>query len=183
MVPLAEVHAAGLWCAVGRDSGIWNWFTSNPQSPEEMKQYIAKADCAFSKGERLPFACIINGEVAGSTSYRHIEVSNSRLEIGSTFFGSKFQGGPYNVESKLLLLDHAFNELEVNRVETIVAVENSRSQHAVEKLGFKLEGTLRQYIKQVSGSADVRMYSILRDEWPEKRPLLVDRIKQKSTCL
>jgi ribosomal-protein-serine acetyltransferase len=68
------------------------------------------------------------------------------------------------------LLDYAFRNLGMNRVEIRCATGNTRSRAIPERLGFKEEGTVRQAEWLYDHYVDHVVYSMLRDEWCEKNP-------------
>jgi RimJ/RimL family protein N-acetyltransferase len=88
----------------------------------------------------------------------------------------------YNKECKLLLLQYAFEVLNFNRVGFHVAHVNTRSQKAVEKIGAVKEGVLRKHSYQADGSTrHTVLYSIISDEWPEKKEILIQMIVSSDT--
>jgi N-acetyltransferase len=82
-----------------------------------------------------------------------------------------------NPESKLLLLTHAFEVLDVQRVAFITDVRNLHSQAANAKLGATREGVLRSHMVSQGGRMrDSVVFSIIADEWPRLREMLQARI-------
>jgi RimJ/RimL family protein N-acetyltransferase len=79
------------------------------------------------------------------------------------------------------LLRYIFGDMEFGRVDFKVAGQNIRSQKAVEKIGGVREGVLRRYsIRNDGVPSDVVYFSILADEWPERKEMLegmVDKFK------
>ena len=90
----------------------------------------------------------------------------------------KFGGKVYNKECKFLLLRYAFEILHFNRVGFHVAHQNLRSQKAVEKIGGVKEGMMRKHSYRPDGSIrHTMMYSIINEEWPEKKKKLLELIE------
>jgi ribosomal-protein-serine acetyltransferase len=67
------------------------------------------------------------------------------------------------------LVDHAFDEPKLNRVQIRCAVGNTKSQAIPERLGFTNEGTLRQAGRLYGRFVDIVIYSTLADEWQRLR--------------
>jgi RimJ/RimL family protein N-acetyltransferase len=93
------------------------------------------------------------------------------VEIGWTWLAASAQGTGINVDAKLLLLRHAFEQLGVARVDIKTDARNHRSRSAIEGLGATFEGILRKWSRSwVPGEEgrlrDSAMYSIIDVEWP-----------------
>lgn len=120
----------------------------------------------------LPFAVIdrSDGAAVGMTTYMNIDAANRRLEIGSTWYSRRVQRTALNTECKLLLLRHAFEMLGCIAVEFRTHILNVASRRAIERLGAKLDGVLRQHMVMPNGSLrDTCVYSIIAPEWPTVR--------------
>ena len=165
-------HLAGLQEAV-KDGELWRlWYTMVP-SPEQMAAEIERRLGLQAQATMLPFAVIDTQrqQVAGMTTYMNIDSANRRLEIGSTWYRQNVQRTALNTEAKRLLLGHAFEAQSCIAVEFRTHVFNQQSRRAIERLGAKLDGVLRQHqINQhpLAGHAlrDTCVYSIIDSEWP-----------------
>jgi RimJ/RimL family protein N-acetyltransferase len=118
----------------------------------------------------LPFAVIESRSQAiiGSTRYHDIVPTVARLEIGYTWYASRWQKTHVNTACKLLLLRHAFDVLKAQLVGWRTDNFNSASQRAIERLGAHKDGVLRHHALRRDGSVrDTVMYSLLAGEWPE----------------
>ena len=108
-----------------------------------------------------------SGELVGSTRYLNIDAANRRLEIGGTWYAAHAQRTGINTECKLLLLTHAFEVLHCIAVEFRTDWFNQRSQAAIERLGAKRDGVLRNHRIMPDGRIrDTVCYSIISSEWP-----------------
>lgn len=120
--------------------------------------------------------------VIGSTSLYDLDLTESRAEIGATWFDRSCWGGPYNAESKLLLFGYAFDDLRLARLALRTDNLNVRSQQALSRLGLVHEGTLRSHMRRQDGTRrDSLYYSLLADEWPAVRDRLRARVAAKTT--
>ncbi len=110
-----------------------------------------------------------------STYYPSL-IDQGGVEIGTTFLHRDVRGSVINQESKLLMLEHAFDS-GVVRVQFRVDTRNLRSQAAVAQIGAVREGTLRRDRLTWTGYVrDTVYFSTLRDEWPEIRSELRSRL-------
>ena len=165
--PLSADHNDGL-AAAANDGELWKlWYTAIP-SPEGMAAEIARRLDLQAHGSMLPFTSVDDtGRVAGMTTYMNIDATNKRVEIGSTWTATRLQRGPFNTGCKLLLLGHAFEQLGCIAVEFRTHFFNQQSRRAIERLGAKLDGVLRNHQRAGNGTLrDTCVYSIVESEWP-----------------
>lgn len=167
LVPLSQDHHDDLVEAV-RDGELWNlWYTMVPR-PENVRAEIERRLTLQRSGSMLPFAVLDpNGKAVGMTTYMDIDATNRRVEIGSTWYRKAVQRTPLNTECKLMLLQHAFEHLQCIAVEFRTHFFNHQSRRAIERLGAKLDGILRNHRRLPDGSLrDTCVYSIIASEWP-----------------
>lgn len=165
--PLTRDHATDLADAV-RDGELWKlWYTSVP-SPEGMAAEIDRRLAMHAAGTMLPFTVFDAGDrAAGMTSYMHLDATNRRVEIGSTWLRLSVQRSALNTGCKLLMLQHAFETLQCIAVEFRTHRMNLQSRKAIERLGAQLDGILRAHQRLPDGSLrDTAVYSITAAEWP-----------------
>lgn len=170
LVLLKPAHADALAAAV-RDGELWRlWYTIVP-SPERMVAEIDRRLALRAAGSMLPFAVLDAGGVpVGMTSYMHIDAVHRRVEIGSTWYARRVQRTALNSECKLMLLRHAFEVLDCIAVEFRTSFLNHQSRRAIERLGARLDGVLRNHQRHADGSLrDTCVYSIIASEWPAIR--------------
>lgn len=107
-------------------------------------------------------------QIIGSTRFLDIDYQQKRLEIGFTWITPTKWRTPINTECKYLLLKYAFEQLSVNRVQIKTDHENKRSQAAIERLGAKKEGILRNHMIRSNGTIrNTVVYSIIDSEWSD----------------
>ena len=171
LVPLSLTLHDDLVTAT-RDGELWKlWYTFVP-SPEKMSDEITRRLGLHEKGSMTPFAVIENasGKAVGMTTYMNVDAPNRRVEIGSTWYAKRVQRTRINTECKLMLLTHAFETLECIAVEFRTSFFNQQSRRAIERLGAKLDGILRNHLIMPEGSRrDTCVYSIIENEWPAVR--------------
>jgi len=171
LVPLSLDHHDGLVAAVS-DGELWRlWYTSAP-APEAMLGEIQRRLGLLESGSMVPFTVVDpgSGEIVGMTTYMNVDAANRRVEIGSTWYAQRVQRTALNTEAKLLLLEHAFERLGCIAVEFRTHFMNQQSRRAIERLGAKLDGILRNHVIAANGTLrDTCVYSILASEWPTVR--------------
>ena len=175
LVPLVTEHHDDLVEAV-LDGELWRlWYTAIP-TPEGVAAEIKRRLGLQDQGAMLPFAVIENatGKAVGLTTYMNIDNGNRRVEIGSTWYRRRVQRTALNTECKMLLLQHAFEQLQCIAVEFRTHFFNQQSRAGIERLGAKLDGVLRSH--QVNPHPDAKgslrdtcVYSVTAPEWPTVR--------------
>lgn len=179
--PLAAAHHDAL-AAAAADGRLWElWFTSVPE-PERTREYIAAALAGQEARHMLPWAVreLSSGAIVGSTRYHDIIAAADRVEIGYTWYASRWQRSHVNTACKLLLLEHAFGALRCKVVGLRTDNFNFASQKAIEALGAKKDGVIRHHQPRRDGTVrDTVLYSILASEWPDIRRHLLLRLSRK----
>ena len=177
--PLTVDHRDAMVEAV-QDGELWNlWYTAIP-SPDTMHAEIERRLNLQTQGSMLPFAVLDpNGRALGMTTYMNVDVTNRRVEIGSTWYRKSAQRTGINTQCKLLLLSHAFEDLQCIAVEFRTHFFNHQSRRGIERLGAKLDGVLRNHSLSRDGTLrDTCVYSIVASEWPAARAHLTWQLKQ-----
>ncbi len=172
--PLRKEHRDALVNAAA-DGKLWTlWFTSVP-SEESIDDYIETALLDKKAGRSLPFVVIeqATNKVIGSTRFCNADPINKRVEIGYTWYAKRYQRSAVNSHCKRLLLQHAFETLDVIAVEFRTHWHNQKSRTAIARLGAKQDGVLRNHQKMSDGSyRDTVVFSIIDQEWPVVRKSL-----------
>jgi RimJ/RimL family protein N-acetyltransferase len=184
--PLAHRHAAELARAAEEDRGSYE-FTWVPRA-DEVASYIDAQLARAKTGRLLPYAqvSLATRRAVGATSYWEPRRwrSDDRLdavEIGFTWLGAAAQGTGVNAEAKLLLFRHAFEEWAVSRVDLKTDARNARSRAAIQSVGARFEGVLRNWSRSWAPGEDGRLrdsaiFSVTSAEWPECRARLEERV-------
>ncbi len=180
--PLAPEHFPAL-LAQAQEQEIWHYFrTGSLEDPQRLKAWIDQGLLARQSGREYPFVIFdqASGRIAGSTRFREIDPANRSLEIGGTWLGRDFRGTSINRNAKFLMLRFAFESLRVVRVQFRTDLRNLRSQRAIERLGALREGVFRKdFIYDDGYQRSTVFYSILEEDWPRVRNLLLSEIKSR----
>ncbi|TVX94377.1 GNAT family N-acetyltransferase [Paenibacillus agilis] len=186
LVPLEQHHAEELYEA-GCYKEIWTYLPIVVNSLDDMRSWIEAALSRKKQGFEYPFA-VLNKETnvcIGSTRFMNMDLQNKGLEIGWTWYTPALWRSRVNTECKYLLLQYAFEQLQLIRVQLKADTRNERSNQAIARLGAVREGILRQ--DRVLPDGYIRnayIYSILDKEWPEVKQRLeqyLERIVQNES--
>jgi N-acetyltransferase len=185
--PLARHHEQNLFEAA-QDERIWRWMPYDASaSPETFHAWLEDALAASESGTEAAFATVDagTGDPVGSTRYLALRPEHRVLEIGWTWLAPAYWQTGANVEAKMLMLEHAFENLGCLRVELKTDSRNERSRAALAALPAQFEGIFRKHMLVRGGQRrDSAYYSIIDDEWPEVRENLErrrDNIREKET--
>ena len=175
--PMTEAHVPGL-AAVGLDDSIWeHMLYGKVRSEADIRHWVRDI---LSRPD-LPFVVVhlASGRVAGATRYLNIVPEHRGLEIGGTWYGVEFQRTAVNTECKYFLLEYAFETLNCIRVQFKTDLRNERSQRAIERLGAKREGVLRNHMILSDGRyRDSVYFSIVDTEWPGVKNQLAEKLNR-----
>lgn len=177
--PLSPDDAAALADAAADGELSTLQYTSVPP-PDRMGAWVEQCLRMQEAGTVLPFVTrrLSDDRVIGMTTYLNVEPEHRRLEIGQTWNAASAQRTGTNTDSKLLLLTHAFEELDCIAVDFRTHWLNQQSRRAIERLGAKLDGVLRNHRIMADGTLrDTAVYSILPHEWPAIRAELRRRLR------
>lgn len=184
--PLSHGHVADLALAAEEDRGTYE-FTWVPRA-DEVAAYVDAQLARAATGRLAPYAQIsrATGRAVGATSYWEPRswLSDDKLdaiEVGFTWLARSAQGTGVNAESKLLLFRHAFEEWTVSRIDLKTDARNTRSRAAIENVGARFEGVLRNWSRSWAPGEEGRLrdsaiFSITAEEWPECRGRLEERV-------
>ena len=180
--PMARERADAIAAVLARaaaDGNMWESKVTYIPTPEKAAAYVETALVELDAGLSLPFSTVdrASGRTIGSTRYMNIEAPHRRLEIGTTWIGKSFQRTAINTEAKYLMLKHAFETLRCIAVDLRTHEKNLQSRAAIERLGAKLDGLLRNHRILPDGSLrNTATYSIIDAEWPDVKARLEARL-------
>lgn len=178
--PLSVSHSADLAAAAEEDRGAYG-FTVVPRE-WEVEEFLAAHSTRAKDGVLAPFAQIRqrDGRAVGVTAYWDPRFWPGRavpdaglcaIEVGWTWLAASAQRTGINVEAKLLLCEYAFETLGVVRVGFSADARNERSRRAIEGLGARFEGVMRQWSPsrapgELGLLRDSAIFSVIASEWP-----------------
>ena len=156
--------------AAAADGGLTELFFTNVSGLSDPDAFMAATFKERDFGRAMPFAVETpEGMLVGLTRYMRMSAVHKRLEIGGTFYAKSVQRSCVNTEAKLLLLTQVFEVMGCNAVQIRTDWFNKRSQAAIERLGAKRDGVLRNHQVMDGRVRDIVVYSIIASEWPGVR--------------
>jgi RimJ/RimL family protein N-acetyltransferase len=172
--PIAERHREGLREAAEREPQIHRF--TNLYSFGFDRWF----DLALASDNEVPFVVVAGGRPVGSTRYLNIELLHRRAEIGWTWLERSQWGSGVNVETKYLLLEHAFDRAGLMRVEFKTDARNLRVRGALLGIGATFEGIFRKHMVLPDSIRDSAWYAITDDDWPRVKPMLQAKIERHA---
>jgi RimJ/RimL family protein N-acetyltransferase len=133
-----------------------------------MRTYVEAALANRENKKEYPFIVFDKKtqQYAGSTRYYDIQLEFQTLQLGYTWYGKEFQGTGLNKHCKFLLLQFAFEQMGMLRVEFRADNNNEKSIAAMKSIGCVVEGVMRQNVPLAAGGRrDSIILSILKSEW------------------
>ena len=181
--PMSLDHVDGLVAAATEDRATYG-FTEVPADHASMTAHVTHLLALHARGSDVPLTTCDarTGRVLGATrflwirSYFGAEMPDA-VEVGGTWLGASAQRTGANTDAKLLMLTHAFDVWGVQRLDLKTDARNARSRDAIERLGARLDGVMRNwqpsYVPGEEGQPrDTALYSIIPSEWPAIRERL-----------
>jgi RimJ/RimL family protein N-acetyltransferase len=175
--PLRADHIDEIAAAGSGDRSSFG-FTQVPDGRDEAADYVRWLLDDAAHGRAAPFVQrrVADRLVVGCTRFLNPMWPLGRddpdeVEIGGTWLSASAQRTPINSEAKLLLLSHAFDVWQAQRVAICTDARNEQSRRAIERLGATFEGVLRRHRRstragEIDALRDTATYSIITDEWP-----------------
>lgn len=181
--PLQQSDADRWIAALGEPASaaeLWRGMTvPRPTTDAEAHRIVADHLARQEAGQSVCFTQLeaTSGKLVGLTTYYDIDPAQRALAIGWTWIARPYWSTGVNPESKLLLLQRAFDVLGAVRVVWHVDIRNERSQAAVAKLGATREGVLRKHKLRPDGTwRDTVLFAMTDDDWPACAQQLRDRV-------
>ncbi|WP_394774707.1 GNAT family N-acetyltransferase [Flavobacterium sp.] len=178
--PLQESDVDNLLEISINEPETWKYSLVGADGKENLIKYIQSAIKNREDKREFPFIVFDkkSQKYAGSTRFYDMQLDYKTLQLGYTWYGSAFRGTGLNKHCKYLLLQFAFETLEMERVEFRADNNNERSIAAMKSIGCKVEGVLRSHMPTVNKETrrDSIVLSILKNEWFNE---VKENLKQK----
>lgn len=146
-------------------------------SLEDAREFIIQNRTAADEKKSEGLGIFYKKVFAGTVGFVKFDWNSKFFEIGY-WIAKDFEGQGIMTKSVKALIDYAFDRLEMHRAEIHCATENTKSRAIPERLGFQLEGVLRESQWRHTRFFDMAIYGILADEWREKTKNLKGKIKK-----
>lgn len=177
LVPMTMQHLPD-YCLAGNYPAVWQHMPINRAKNHAIaRPWMQEAIDEMSQGLQLAFITIDkkSNKVIGSTRLFRFNKKDLTIELGHTFITPAFQRTYANSHAKYLLLKHAFEYLNLARVEICTHENNQQSRHAISRIGGHFEGILRKHRRTPNGGyRNTALFSIIDDEWPRVEQQLLN---------
>lgn len=166
LIEITPIHAGSLFAILSLDEVTRYYGTDTFKSIEEAKKLIDMFQKNFYEKRSMRWGIVLkeNNKFIGTIGLNGLQLKNKKAEIGYEIHPSYWRKG-YSSEAIKEILRYSYQELGLNRIGAVVYLENKASSNLLEKLGFKKEGELRDYLFQNNSFHTTNMFSLLKREW------------------
>ena len=164
---LEERHAPQAFVAVDRDREYlrqWLPWVNPTKSAEDTRAFIKTTLQQFANNEGFAAGIWRDGDYIGTIGFHKIDWLNRKVELGY-WLAEAFQGRGIITDACRAMLDYAFSEWKLNRVEIHCATGNAKSCAIPKRLGFQLEGTIREGQILNGKAVDICVFGMLAVDW------------------
>jgi RimJ/RimL family protein N-acetyltransferase len=183
LVPMTMQHLSA-YCLAGNYPQVWQHMPINRSASHDIaRPWMQEAVDEMSQGRQIAFVIMDKNTdtVIGSTRLFRCNEQDNTIELGHTFITPDFQRTYVNSHAKYLLLKHAFERLEMTRVEICTHENNQQSRHAIARIGGHFEGILRKHRRTPHGDyRNTAIFSIIDDEWPQVKTALLNTARNSG---
>ncbi|UNK18141.1 GNAT family N-acetyltransferase [Paenibacillus sp. N3/727] len=169
--PLVPEHARALFELTDRSRDRlrqWLPWVDSVTEVDHTTNYIKGAMKQAADNGGFSAGIWVREELTGTISFHEIDWHNRSVGIGY-WLDKQFQGQGLMTSACRALTDHALMRMGLNRVEIRCATTNRRSRAIPERLGFVLEGVIREAEKLPQGFVNHAVYGMIRSEWKRMR--------------
>lgn len=162
-------HADELYALIDKSReriGQWLAFPSQTNQVEDTHSFIEKSLKRLAENNGYWAGIWYKNEIAGSIGFLYIDWEAKKTEIGY-WLGNEFTGKGLAAKSVKQFIGHAFNDLDLRKVEINAASRNVKSRSIPERLGFTQEGVIRSYEYLNEEYHDRVIYGLLKEEWKD----------------
>jgi ribosomal-protein-alanine N-acetyltransferase len=176
---LREILAsdAADWHAYMSDPRVYEYISTPIMSLADVEGLIGMLADGFGKKRQIRWALVEpeTGRMIGDLGFNAFHTRDRRAEVGYGLSPEHWRRGLMTC-SLASIIDYGFENLALNKIEATVNVNNERSSGLLRKLGFELEGTLRDYRNRRGVFGDALSFGLLKREWASRRSTLPRRL-------
>jgi RimJ/RimL family protein N-acetyltransferase len=146
------------------------WSSPPLTDPAQAEQQVADIIAHYEKGDLYQLAINrrTDGQMIGTCTLHKLFAQNRRAELGY-LLGRAYWGQGYMHEALQALVDHAFQAMQLHRLEADIDPRNAASARSLERLGFVREGLLRERWIVGGEISDSALYGLLAVDWRARR--------------
>lgn len=145
----------------------WLPWVDETTSVEDTLSFIKHSFQLHAERKGTTAGIFFNKELVGVAGFNSFDWKNSIGYIGY-WLASDYQGHGIITRSVQALINYAFDELKLNRIDIRAATENYKSRAIPERLGFSKEGTLKQAEWLYDHYVDHNIYGMVKEDWNKK---------------
>lgn len=146
----------------------WLPWVDATRSAADTEVFLKAAVKQVADQQGFQAAIVCDGAIAGLIGFHAVSWANRSTSIGYWLAGTH-EGRGLMTRACRALVEHAFVEWDLNRIEIRCATGNTRSRAIPERLGFRLEGRLREAEWLYDHFVDHAVYGLLRADWTAAR--------------
>ncbi|HXH70815.1 MAG TPA: GNAT family protein [Pyrinomonadaceae bacterium] len=147
---------------------LWMPWVTDDYSIETARDFIKTNLLEFAENNTFAVAVVLDEKIVGTLGFHHFDSANKSVQMGY-WLDKKAQGKGLATKCCRVLINYAFEDLKLNRIQINCNIENVKSRAIPERLGFKLEGIHRQVEWLNNEFRDWAIYALLKDEWNESK--------------
>lgn len=163
---LQKEHAGELFALIDKNRGHlkeWMNWVDNVQSVQDSAANIERTLEQAAAGGGFRAGIRFKGDLAGVISYHEVDWGNKKTSLGY-WLGKKYEGQGIMTQAVEAFTHYAFDKMNLHRIEIRCAEENKKSRAVPEKLGFQLEGTLKESELLAGGYVNQVVYGMVKTE-------------------
>ncbi len=142
----------------------WLSWVERTKTLSDVRRFIREAQAFNEGGQRLTAFVNLQNQIVGSCGFTRLNMRHKKGEIGY-WLSEPYQGRGLITRSCIKLIDFAFSELELHRIEIRILSDNEKSKGVPIRLGFQKEGVLRQAIWLNNRYHDMEIFGLLESQW------------------
>ena len=164
---LKFTHAFQVYQAIDRNRTFlspWLPFIEDTDTQEDTEAFIRSVNLKPAGERDEVFVIWYENRFAGLIGYKDVDRVNLKTEIGYWLIEAMTGKGIMTLATKSLI-DFAFTNMDMNRIEIRCGVGNFKSSAVPKRIGFQFEGIAREGEKHQNKYIDLEVYSCLKKEW------------------
>jgi ribosomal-protein-serine acetyltransferase len=146
----------------------WLPWVSATRSTNDSLRFIESSQEQLKSRNGFQLGIWFETQLFGVIGIHQIDWENLSTSVGY-WLGCEYRGMGIMTTCCAVLLDHIFRGLNLNRVEIRCGSDNTKSRAIPERLGFRIDGTLREAEIIANKRNDLVVYSLLSAEWKSGR--------------
>jgi ribosomal-protein-serine acetyltransferase len=163
--PTKGEYAGALWHAIERSlPELKKWMSwASSSTPQTSAEYAHRAEAGWSDGTNWDWTVFFGEEVAGTVGLNRYDELWRSCNLGY-WIRSDLAGGGLATEASRAVVDFAFEQIGLNRLELVADVDNAASIRVAQKLGFRHEGIKREGAFVDGRGVDVHMFGLIASD-------------------